>query len=351
MGIKGLFALLKKKFNDGITNKKLEDLVKGLVGVDGDYFIHRIMTTAQGRDVNMIVKTLGKNMCKLKQVGLIPILVFGGINKVPEKSITNKKRKTMREDAEAKMNIVVEKQREKTRGILTMLNSAHGSGGQFKPLPRGTLADPWLTRKKINTLKNLSISLDEELMDQVRHKLEEMGILCVKSEEESDFVLAHLYRQGIVNYVFSEDSDLLTFGIKSLVRGLGDYFYSADKFLSEYNLTEILDELELTMDQFIEMCVLAKSDYTPVGVDRIGCDSAHVVIKKYGTIKTYLKKKTGLKYEPTFPEQAERAIQLFRNPRNHDWIFGLVYDHHNLFNFGISSLRPVRHVIASYMLT
>ncbi|KAG1365037.1 putative Flap endonuclease 1-A [Cocos nucifera] len=60
--------------------------------------------------------------------------------------------------------------------------------------------------------------------------------------------------------VASEDMDSLTFGAPRFLRHLMDP--SSKKVLvMEYEVSKVLEELELTMDQFIDLCILSGCDY------------------------------------------------------------------------------------------
>ena len=87
---------------------------------------------------------------------------------------------------------------------------------------------PWL--KKIieeneyeQAMKKISAQIaiiTQNLVDKIISRLERQGNICIKSHSEADFVLAHLYRSGQVNYVFGDDGDLFVFGVGCLVKKL-----------------------------------------------------------------------------------------------------------------------------------
>merc|ERR1712241_22736 len=74
-------------------------------------------------------------------------------------------------------------------------------------------------------------------------------------------------RDGKVFAAATEDADCLTFGTKLLVRNLMAA-ESQKKQILEVNLERVLEQLNISMDQFIDFCILSGCDY---------CDTLHGV--------------------------------------------------------------------------
>ena len=112
-----------------------------------------------------------------------------------------------------------------------------------------------LNEEKIKLLKK-SVSVSHKQMEECKEIAILLGIPIIESVEEADPQCAWLVKNGLAYATASEDMDILTFGTNKLLRGL-----SAKDHLIEYDLDILLDELGLTMDQFIDVCIL------------LGCDS------------------------------------------------------------------------------
>jgi 5'-3' exonuclease len=100
------------------------------------------------------------------------------------------------------------------------------------------------------------------------------------SETEADHEIARSYRNGDIYGVFSEDMDMLTFGIGILVRGLTT---RPSDILVEYSLDRILEGLNLDMVQFVDLCIMFGTDYAQT-IRGIGPANAYRIIKtgEYG---------------------------------------------------------------------
>ena len=130
-----------------------------------------------------------------------------------------------------------------------------------------------------------------------------------------------------------------------LLRNLSEHLYDEDNALEIYELSNILNDLDINMDQFIDVCILSKTDYTPTALDGIGCGKAYAGVKKYKSASRFLKK-TDAYYEDSFPEEMQRAQRLFKNPPSKDYIFDI-----SLVKKSCSELfgsSKIREIIDSY---
>ena len=158
-----------------------------------------------------------------------------------------------------------------------------------------------------------------EQRQEIAHELSRAGFICEISTSEADFLLAMLSRRGAIGAVATEDADMLPFSVNVLLRGLSSHMYSSSSCLERYTRATLLQKLEMTQAEFIELCILCKCDYVPKGLDKIGIHKAYLGIKKHKTIDAYVKsftpkqKKTH-KCDPNFAEQVVEARRLFTNP-------------------------------------
>lgn len=78
--------------------------------------------------------------------------------------------------------------------------------------------------------------------------------------------------------------DCLTFGCPILLRG----FTSKDEPVTEIKLDVVLKELDMTMEEFIDLCILCGCDYCD-NIEGIGPTKAFKYLKEYGTIEDIIK--------------------------------------------------------------
>lgn len=249
MGIKGLYPFLKNAAPNCKKPRKIQNLDAGPVAVDANFFMYRSYIF-NGSDVSRLVGGLMKIVNFLLKNKQQPILVFDGLGHVAEKAKAGKLRENGRQQASKKLKLVDETFKRHTEAISQGLDpiAAKDEDPKFlkKVIANGSYKD------KMKELENSSKKIDPSVISNVIDALEHNQVTCIRAESEADFVLAHLYLSGQVNYVYSSDGDLFAFGVGKLVRGLEDYIDNPDeKFLDVYHLKKILSGLDMTMEEFI----------------------------------------------------------------------------------------------------
>lgn len=152
--------------------------------------------------------------------------------------------------------------------------------------------------------------------------LELMGLPVFKAKSEAEAQCVDLLKKGKVAAVVSDDMDCLTFGANTLLKGVK----SKNDPIFEISLDDVLKELELTMDEFIDFCILCGCDYLPT-IHGFGPVTAYKYIQKYKTIEKILeaieeenqeslKTTEKVKYNIPQPEDYDyvTARELFKNP-------------------------------------
>jgi len=111
-----------------------------------------------------------------------------------------------------------------------------------------------------------------------------MGIPVIVAPCEAEAECAALCKSGKVYATATEDMDALTFGTKVLLRG----FNSKKEPIIEINYDDMLKELGLTHEEFVDLCILCGCDYTET-IDGVGPATAYKLIKEHKTIENVLK--------------------------------------------------------------
>ena len=341
MGVTGLYDYIRKHCPQCIKDVSLSDLVKGYAAMDGHFFAFKLLTQ-YGRNVDRILFSLTRDFNKLKAAGIIPVVVFDGTDPVPEKVIARLNRKRKTENSKEDLEIV----RSRFLQFLENKTVKPHEAGDPEWLHEVIEGENYLT--KISSLEKTTQCLDGELITLLIEGLEKKGIICFRAYEEGDFVMSHLYKEGKVNYVFTDDGDAFAFGVGKVVRNISKHLNNpTGEKLQMYDLSIMLKKLKMTQDDFIQFCTLSKCDYTPEkAVYGIGSVKAYKAIKEHKTVKKYLKTLSPDKYDERFPQCARAAIKLFKNPRSKDYIFSVVENGDNTI---FAKHSPLREIIHSYL--
>ncbi|THU62626.1 hypothetical protein C4D60_Mb01t07080 [Musa balbisiana] len=112
--------------------------------------------------------------------------------------------------------------------------------------------------------------------------------------------------------VASEDMDSLTFGAPKFLRHLMDP--SSKKIpVMEFEVSKVLEELELSMDQFIDLCILSGCDYCD-SIKGIGGQTALKLIRQHGCIENILENINKERYQIPEDWPYQEARHLFKEP-------------------------------------
>ncbi|XP_041659821.1 probable flap endonuclease 1 homolog [Cheilinus undulatus] len=85
-----------------------------------------------------------------------------------------------------------------------------------------------------------------------------LGVPVVQAPGDAEALCAQLVKWGTVDVVASEDMDTLPFGAKTLIRQLNA---KKDSDVIEYSLPKLLEKLQITQSEFVDLCILLGCDY------------------------------------------------------------------------------------------
>ena len=107
-----------------------------------------------------------------------------------------------------------------------------------------------------------------------------MGNPVIEAPCEAEAQCAEIVKNGKAFATASEDMDSLTFATSVLLRG----FNSKKEPVIEINYSELISGLEMTHEQFVDLCILCGCDYTDT-IDGVGPITAYKLIKEHKTIE------------------------------------------------------------------
>lgn len=266
MGIKTLPKLIEKKAGKyAIGSYKFQRFEGFTVAVDASLLLHQtvIALRSSGKDLKNnkgeLTSHLYGGFFKILiflQNKMKPILVFDG--KAPDiKNKTLKKRLEKKNRAEKELENLSDSEDEKY--IKNFKQT-------FKP--------------------------SKENIKEFMTMLDLMGIPYIVAPGEADVVCAWLcarhgpdgkrYAKGVC----SDDSDMLAFGAPYLFKDMLR-FMNQNKDVKVISLNRALTKMNITMDQFTDLCVLLGCDYCD-NIRGIGYNRAYELIKKYGSLEKVL---------------------------------------------------------------
>jgi flap endonuclease-1 len=281
MGIKNLTAFLKQYAPKSIKEIKITELSNKIIAIDISILIYQHIIAIKGNGMNLTnkegvltshIQGIISKILFLTKNKVKPIFIFDGKpSKLKEKTLK------LRSEAKCKAQEKMEEADEET---------------QIK-------------------LSKQCVNIGQAEIDYAKQVIKLLGLPYIEAPEEADPQCAYLIRNKLVNGVFTEDMDLLTFGSIKVYRNL-----SADKKkpILEYNLKQILKDLEINYSQFVDLCILLGCDYVDT-IKGIGKVTAYKLIKEHKNIETIMKE--GGYEEPELFDY-KSAREYFKNPIGKD---------------------------------
>ncbi|KAG6524010.1 hypothetical protein ZIOFF_013899 [Zingiber officinale] len=105
-----------------------------------------------------------------------------------------------------------------------------------------------------------TVKVTKQHNEDCKRLLRLMGVPTIEAPCEAEAQCAALCKSDKVFAVASENMDTLTFRVPRFLHHLMD---PSSKKISvmEFDVSKVLEELRLTMDQFIDLCTLSGCDY------------------------------------------------------------------------------------------
>ncbi|KAI3830875.1 hypothetical protein MKW92_050983 [Papaver armeniacum] len=287
MGIKGLTKLLADNAPKCMKEQKFESYFGRKIAIDASMSIYQFlivvgrtgteMLTNESGEVTSHLQGLFNRTIRLLEAGLKPVYVFDG--KPPDlKKQELAKRYSKREDATEDLAAAIE---------------------------TGDKDD-------IEKFSKRTVKVTKQHNDDCKKLLRLMGVPVVEAPSEAEAECAALCKNQKVYAVASEDMDSLTFGAPKFLRHLMDPA-SRKIPVMEFDVAKILEELNLTMDQFIDLCILSGCDYCE-SIRGIGGQTALKLIRQHGSIEGIIENINKERYQIPESWPYEEARRLFKEP-------------------------------------
>lgn len=309
MGIKNLKVILNQKCKLAINTRKLDSYSGMILGIDISIFLYKYLYNN-----NDHLEGLTRLILKLLKNQITPIFVFDG--KPPkEKYETLQNRREKRDFMNIKKNLIencINFDRSSfdifKNSILKYINEVNDSyiitdneiQNLFSQTDDNLKKDYDKINKKIIYVTHHHIESSKKLFDL-------FGLKYIYAPCEAESLLALLCKNNYINGCISEDMDVLPNGCSIFLRN-----FNADKnYIDEYCLQGILDNLNITNEQFIDLCILCGCDYTSK-INGMGPITAYKLILKFSNIENFIKNNDKF----IIPENFNyiKARKLFNNP-------------------------------------
>jgi flap endonuclease-1 len=228
MGVKNLIKFIEKYAPDAISYKKIDQYKNQRIGFDANLLLYKIIygIRVQGYDIrnnDMIVTHVHGILLKFMgflKYSITPIFVFD--TKMPR----------------IKLNTLKKRKEVKDKMIEKYKKSKSKEGKRIYYYARTDI-----TQTEIDDFINLILMF---------------GFNLVYAKEESDGQLVGLLENNVIDYIASDDMDILLFGGKRLLK---KFTVDSKKYIQQIDLNKVLSSTGMCLDQLIEVGLLLGTDY------------------------------------------------------------------------------------------
>ncbi|KMZ64159.1 Flap endonuclease 1 [Zostera marina] len=287
MGIKGLTKLLADNAPKCMKEQKFESYFGRKIAIDASMSIYQFLIVIGRTGVETLTNEAGEvtshlqgmftRTIRLLEAGIKPVYVFDGAPPDLKKQELAK-RYSKRADA--------------TEDLAEAVETGDKEG--------------------IEKYSKRTVKVTKQHNDDCKRLLRLMGVPVVEAPSEAEAECAALCKNDKVYAVASEDMDSLTFAAPRFLRHLMDP--SSRKIpVMEFDVAKVLEELELTMDQFIDLCILSGCDYCD-SIRGIGGMTALKLIRQHGSIEKILENINKERFQIPEIWPYQEARRLFKEP-------------------------------------
>jgi exonuclease-1 len=189
----------------------------------------------------------------LQHFGVTPYIIFDG-DYLPSKAGTETDRARRREESR--------------RAGLELLNA-------------GKTSQAYLEFQK-------AVDVTPEMARQFIDELKRVNVQYIVAPYEADAQMVYLEREGILDGIISEDSDLLVFGARCLLTKLDQYGNCIEINKADFCACKEINLTGWSDREFRRMAILSGCDYL-ASINNMGLKTAYRMVRKYKTIEKVIR--------------------------------------------------------------
>lgn len=285
MGIKSNFnKFLKSKCPNSFEEVSLSFFKYKKVAIDISLFMHKFKAVCGDRWLTAFINLIA---C-LRKNSVHCVFIFDGKSPI-EKEPERKKRKDTREKMIKQLSELEQALQHyyTTNTILPILQSTYEKKESPKRL-MGNKVDTsidinWI-EERIQEKKSQLYEISSEDFDLAKKMFTLLNVPFYTAPWEAEKLCAKLCIDQKVVGVLSEDTDVLAYGAPYLLTKID----TSNETCTIVDYSSILQELELSSSQFLDLCIMCGTDYNE-NIPKIGAITAYKHITQHGSVSKFSK--------------------------------------------------------------
>ncbi len=230
MGVRLLNTFLQTHSSEVTRKMHLRSLRGKRIVVDTSIYMYRF------KAANSLIENMYMLCSLFRYYGIHPLFIFDGKNRSEAKKLTLEKRRNQKKVAKKKYDryalrieqVIEEQEREKLR-------------------------------VKMDVLRRTFVKITADDLNNIKTLFDVYGIMHRTAEGEADELCAALVIKGTAYACLSEDTDLFAYGCPRVLK----YISLINHTTVLYTLSDILNDLDLSLEDFRTMCLFSGTDYIP----------------------------------------------------------------------------------------
>ena len=271
MGILHLIKVLEAECPNALVTRKLEEFCGYKIAIDISIYLNKFIKST-GPDGSEWIDNFIEMFCRLKKCGIKLICVFDGPGAPREK----------RQEQEKRRNDAVKKNKkiDDAKYLLAKIESDYvpydtpletnikeqirNVVGKNRRRETEDIEDyddlagvVMGIKQAIVRYEKQNASILPEHSQILKEIIAAMGFNMFVAEGEAEGLCSWMCRRGIVDAVLTEDTDVLAYGCPMVLFKMNKFHNTA--LVIRYE--DVLSELDLTPECFLDMCIFLKCDY------------------------------------------------------------------------------------------
>lgn len=295
MGITGLLPILKPV----LKKKQIRSFANKRIGIDGFAWLYQIL--------NFIAEELYLNCPTTKHIhmferkikllidnNIVPVVVFDG-DSLLSKEKTNQERKIRKEKYKEEIERLIAKK----------------------------------FYNKAKEIMKRCISVSRKIVYDITKLLKKLNIEYIIAPYEADAQLYFLEEIKYIDFILTEDSDLIPYGCKNIL------FKFDNLYVDHYTIDCLLKAKDNIFKEYIQdICILSGCDYAD-SIPGIGVLTAHKLISKFKTIEKVVE---FVKYRKKVPSNYMESFNLAK----------ITFNHHIVYNPNSKKRQNINPIMEKY---
>lgn len=278
MGIKSLNDFMRKKCPDVYVDVHISQFRNKKIAIDTSLYMYHYKALAGDNWLNSFLRMI---LC-MRENNVHPIFIYD--NGCPKEKLREreKRRESKEKEQERIINIELALEKYEMYNTVDQILIDFQNKRRIKPVgflsSNNTINIPEI-QNALDKMKSRMFEVTQEDFDKTKELFDSFNIPYMDAYVEAETMCSDLCKQGKVDAVLSEDTDILAYGCPVFLSKFNAYSGECVSI----KIDDVLEQLELTYEQFLDFCIMCGTDYND-NIKGIGPMNSYRLIQEHKNI-------------------------------------------------------------------